>query len=695
MREGSESPEMRLLLEDEAFRMLEAYGIPVPAHALAKTKEEAVAMAVQIGFPVVMKVISPQIPHKSDAGGVVLGIASPGEVGEAWDRIHGNVAQRAPGAEIKGLIVEKELVPGLELIVGGRRDPSFGPLVSIGLGGTLVEVLRDVATELLPVGDGEVRHMIRSLRGYPLIAGYRGRGALDEAGLVRVVLGAARMLSERPEIMEFDINPLVLYSSGACAADARILSRTYQSQIAESAPPAAEEVWIHPRTIAVVGASGDPKKLGYVIFRNLLRFPGRLYPVNPNRSEVLGLPAYPSLLSVPEEVDMAVIAVPSKAVPQVMEEAGKRGVKLTVVISAGFRESGEEGRRLEEEITATARRHGMRLLGPNCLGIILPHRGINATFEPLAPRPGGIAFVSQSGATIATVIDWSIPRGMGFSAIVSLGNQADLGFEEFLKYLATDPATKAIILYIEEIRDGKRFLQTVSGITPEKPVVAIKSGSSRRGREVAVTHTGSLAGSFEVYMAAFRRAGVIPVQSLRKAFYLAELLAAEGYPRGTRALVITSAGGFAVLASDYAERYGVQMIELPPDVIGELDPLLPPAWNRQNPMDIVGDAGADRYARIFDVMIRHQDLWDIAFVIGIPSATLDPNHLAQEIVRFSRHTGKMIVGCLLGGDSVRSGIGVLRDHDIPNFEDLQDAFMAVGTVCAWMDRRGRRSEPEE
>lgn len=302
------------------------------------------------------------------------------------------------------------------------------------------------------------------------------------------------------------------------------------------------------------------------------------------------------------------------------------------------------------------------------MGIILPNKKINATFDPVSPKPGHLAFISQSGAIITTVVDWSLQEDRGLSAVISVGNQAYLGFDEFLKFAGEDEDTRTIILYIEEIRNGREFMK------------AIKSGSSKRGQKAASSHTGSLAGSYDVYMAAFRQAGVISAHSLREAFQIGELLASEDYPKGKRAIVISNAGGFVVLASDYAQMYGIEIGELTKDLIDELNTFLTGEWSHANPMDIVGDAQVDRYARVFDLMIRHQDIWDIAFVVAVPSGVLEPRHLAQEIVRFSNHTEKMIVGCLLGGDSMKSGVRVLRDASIPNFSELEEAFDAVGKV---------------
>ncbi len=672
----------RLIPEEEAYRLLRGAGIPVPASALATTRDEAARAATAIGFPVVMKIVSPDVVHKTDAGGVVLGIGSADEAGEAFDRIVESVASRVPGARIEGVIVVGQARPGFELIIGGRTDPSFGKILTFGLGGTLVEFLRDVVVRVLPLSEAEVVTMVRQLGAYRLIRGYRDYPALDEAVLVDLIRRVAGLFEADPYIAEFDLNPLMLYEEGAVVVDARIYLDDEPVEIPCTEPEAIPPDLFLPRSIAVVGASTDPRKIGYAVFRNLLRFKGALYPVNPKRTEVLGRQAYPSLGAVPGTVDMAVIAVPAELVPGVIEEAGRAGVRLAVILSAGFRETGEEGGRLEAEVLANARKAGIRVVGPNCLGIMLPPYGINTTFDPVSPKPGTIAFISQSGAVITMVVDWSLPEEIGFSVVISVGNQADLSFQDYLRFAEQDSNTRSIIMYIEEIRDGCSFLKIVRRVTERKPVIVLKSGSSARGQKTASSHTGSIAGDYAVYRGAFEQAGVIAVDSFSEAFQIAELLGSEGYPRGRRALVITSAGGLAVLSSDYAERYGVDLIELPPDLLAELDSFLPDEWNRQNPLDLIGDAGADRFARVFDALLRREDLWDIAIVIAVPSATMDPAHLANEVVRFSEHTDRMIVGCLAGGDSIRAGLRILREHHIPNFEEIEDAFRALGAVFA-------------
>jgi acyl-CoA synthetase (NDP forming) len=273
------------------------------------------------------------------------------------------------------------------------------------------------------------------------------------------------------------------------------------------------------------------------------------------------------------------------------------------------------------------------------------------------------------------VVDWSLQEDIGLSAVISVGNQADLGFDEFLKFARDDSDTKTIVLYIEEIKDGRTFMNVVKEVAKKKHIITIKSGASKKGQKAAASHTGSLAGSYEVYMAAFKQAGIIIAHSLEEAFQIGELLASEDYPKGNKAIIITNAGGFAVLASDYAEKYGIQLLT-------ELNSFLTEEWSHENPIDLVGDAGANRYAQVFDLMIRNQDIWDIAFIVAVPTTVLDPRHFSKEIVRFSKSTHKMIVGCLLGGNSMKSGVHVLRDANIPNFSELEEAFRAVGKALS-------------
>ncbi|MDD1696136.1 MAG: acetate--CoA ligase family protein [Methanoregula sp.] len=683
----------RMLSEPEGYRLLADHGIPVPEFFIARTRKDVAESAGHAGYPLVMKVISPQIIHKSDAGGVIKGIMSAVEAEHAFDLIEKNLTSFDPSAVFSGVIIEQQIQKGLEILIGGRKDPTFGKVITVGMGGTLVELIKDVSIRVLPVGQEDISAMLLELQAYPLITGYRNEPARDKEALVAMIESVSQLFTKRDDVVEFDLNPVFLFEKGACVVDARFYVTDEAAPPDDSQKAPLPHGILNAKSIAVIGASPDPNKVGYAVLRNLLAFPGKLYPVNPRHTLILGRTVYPTLSSIPEPVDIAVIVVPARLVPDIIKEAGIKGIPLIIIISSGFRESGKAGVQLEEQVLAIARQYGIRIVGPNCLGVMLPHQGINTTFDPISPKSGRIAFISQSGAIISTIVDWSLPEEIGFSAVISIGNQADLSFEDFLLYAGDDPFTRAIILYIEEVQQGKRFMEIAREITLKKPVVAIKSGSSRIGQMTAASHTGSLSGSSEVYLAAFRQSGIIPVRSMREAFQTAELLSSEGYPKGIRAIVISNAGGFAVLASDYAERFGIDIVEFPPAIIQELDAILPPDWNRRNPIDMVGDASAERFAKTFDIMIKNQELWDIAFVIAVPSAISDPIRVSNELVRFSKNTRKMIVGCMIGGDSMKTPLRILRDSGIPNFPDLEDAFRAVGNICrhiCWEEFHGKR-----
>ncbi len=671
----------RMLSEFESYDLLKQYGVPVPDHVIVKTAAEAGKAAEKIGFPVVMKIHSPQIVHKSDAGGVIVSIGSTQAAAEAFERIVTNAKAYNPDAEIKGVIVEQQAAPGLELIIGGKTDPAFGKVLTFGMGGTLVELMKDVTLRILPITEETIREMIREIHGYPMIQGYRGAKPRDEETLVQIMWAVNLFFAENTNVVEFDINPVRLYESGACIVDARIFVDDETVERVAKERPFVPIEYFTPRSIAVIGASSEPRKMGYAVMHNLLHFPGQLYPVNNKRPEVQGLKAYASILDIPNPVDMAVITVPAKHVPSVIEECGQKGVSMAIIITAGFKETGEGGKALEDRILAIAKGYGTRIVGPNCLGLIIPPKGVDTTYVHESPKPGSIAFISQSGAIVNTVVDWSIRQDIGFSAVVSVGNQADLNFIDFLRFVERDPKTKGIILYIEEIRDGKTFMKVAGEVARTKPIVAIKSGSSEKGQAAASSHTGSLSGSYDVYMEAFRDSGVIPVHTLTGAFQVAEMLSLpKGYPRGRRAVVITNAGGFAVLSSDYAERYGIDLIALSPAILKELNDFLPDFWNKNNPIDLLGDANEKRFEQTFSILAKHQECWDIAFVVGFPNLVISSEQLANQIIRFSEKTGNMIVSTLLGGGSMDRGRKILKENGIPLFEELDFTFRVMGRI---------------
>ncbi len=670
-----------MLSEAEGYDILRKYDIPVPEYRIVKNGEDAALAAEKMGCPVVMKIMSPQIVHKSDAGGVIVGIGSRKAALGAFTKIIDSAKAYNPQADIDGVIVEQQAEPGLELIIGGRTDPAFGKVITFGMGGTMVELMKDVTLRILPVTDEEIRQMIHEINAYPLISGYRGSKPRDEETLVQIIKNVCRFFDENEQIVEFDINPLRLYESGACAVDARVIVSDSVVKVEKKVRIPVPMEYFTPRSIAVIGASQDSTKMGYAVMHNLLHFPGQLYPVNNKRSEIQGLKAYHTITEIQAPVDLAVITVPAIQVPSVVEECGAKGVPMVIIITAGFKEMGEQGKALEERVVAIAKGHGTRIIGPNCLGIIVPPRGIDTTYVHQSPKPGNIAFISQSGAIINTVVDWSLAKNIGFSNVISVGNQSDLDFLDYLRYVEKDPKTKAIIMYIEQINDGRTFMEVVSEVAKTKPVIAIKSGSSRRGQAASASHTGSLSGSYDVYMEAFRKSGVIAVHTLTGAFLAAQMLAhPKRYPRGKRAVVITNAGGFAVLSSDYAERYGIELVDLPAEVVDELNEFLPEFWNKGNPIDLLGDATEKRFEKTFEVLAKHPDIWDMAFIIGFPNLVLTSEQLAKRILHFSERTENRLIATLLGGDSMNVGREMLKEHSIPSFDELDFTYRVMGRV---------------
>ncbi len=676
-----------MLSEADGYSLLRKYNVPAPRYEIVTSPEDAAKAAEKLGYPVVMKIVSPQIIHKSDAGGVVVGVKDAVEAKAAYNQIMKSVKAFNPAAEIKGIIVEEMAKPGLELIIGGKIDPTFGRVVTFGLGGTLVEFHRDTAIRLLPVTDEEIRSIIHEIKGYALIAGYRGAAPKDEEFLFNTLKNACHFFETNDHVVEFDINPFLLYEKGGAAVDARVIVQDDPvTMLAHYDPARIVPIdYYKPASVAVIGASDDPTKMGYATFRNLLQFPGALYPVNNKRKSIQGKKAYPSLSDIPGPVDMVVITVPAKKVPEIMEECGKKGVKMAVVITAGFKEMNEDGRALENKMVEIARKYGVRVVGPNCLGLILPPYKLDTTYVSTSPLPGDTAFISQSGALATAVVGMSLSKGqeIGFSEVVSVGNQCDLDFLDYLSYAARDPHTKAIILYIEEIKNGVAFMEMAREITKKKPIVAIKAGSSRRGQAAAASHTGSLSGSYEVYMEAFRKCGVIAATTIPAAFQCAKIMTSLKKPiYGRRAVVITNAGGLAVLSNDYAETWGINMIDLPPKLIKEMDAILPEFWNRNNPIDLLGDADEDRFRGVLDILTRpeNETKWDIGVIVNFPNKVLSAEQVGNVLVDYQKKSENLIVGCFVGGDCLQPGVDLCRQNNVPVYDEIESVYRTLGMI---------------
>jgi len=428
------------------------------------------------------------------------------------------------------------------------------------------------------------------------------------------------------------------------------------------------DVFFRPRNVAVIGATEDQTGVGRSILSNLKQtsFGGIVYPVNPKHSQVLGLPCYPSLREIPERVDLAVIATPAKTVPGVIGECAAAGVEGAVIISAGFKEIGERGAALEREILTEARRSKLRIVGPNCLGIMSPHHGLNATFASSMARPGHLGFISQSGALCTAILDWSQRELLGFSAFVSVGSMLDVGWADLIQYLGDDPKTHSIVIYMESIGDARAFLSAAREVALSKPIIVIKPGRTAAAAKAAASHTGALTGHDEVLDAAFRRCGVVRVNTIAELFYLSEALDKQPRPKGPRLTIVTNAGGPAVLATDALLSEGGQLAELSAGTIEQLSGFLPRHWSHQNPIDIIGDANAERYSKTIDVAVK-DPATDGLLVILAPTGLADASAIAEQLTHYAKLPGKPVIASWMGGRDIAKAEAILNQAGIPTY----------------------------
>ena len=430
-------------------------------------------------------------------------------------------------------------------------------------------------------------------------------------------------------------------------------------------------VFFAPERVAVIGATESPDSVGRTVLKNLISSPfgGTVFPVNPKHASVLGVKAYPTVGSLPDPVDLAIVITPAPTVPGLIEECVDAGVKGAIVISAGFRETGAEGAELEKQVLSALRGSAMRLIGPNCLGVMNPLTGLNATFASSMARPGHVAFISQSGALCTAILDWSFREEFGFSAFVSIGSMLDVGWGDLIDYLGSDPRTESIVIYMESIGNARAFLSAAREVALTKPIIVIKAGRTEAAAKAAASHTGSLTGRDEVVEAAFRRCGVLRVHHIAHLFYMAEVLAKQPRPPGPRLTILTNAGGPGILATDTLIPDGGKLADLSPETVKALDELLPPHWSRRNPIDILGDATPERYAGAVEIAAKDPNS-DGLLVILTPQAMTDPTKTAEALApnaRQARLTGKPIIASWMGGADVAAGAGVLNRADIPTF----------------------------
>lgn len=449
--------------------------------------------------------------------------------------------------------------------------------------------------------------------------------------------------------------------------------------------------------MAVVGASKTPGKIGYVLVNNLIEsgYKGKIYPVHPKEKEILGLACFPAVKEIPGEVETAVFAVPSGRVLDIAVECGQKGVKNLVVLTAGFKETGREGAELEKKFISICRQYNMRLLGPNCVGFIDTYTPINATFLKGFPAKGGIAFISQSGAMLAAVLDWSLSAGIGYSKIFSMGNKADLNEVDCISEAAEDPNTKVIICYIEDVAYGPEFLKVLTKVTRKKPVIILKSGTSQAGAQAASSHTGALAGSELAYDIAFKRCGVLRAGSMSELFDLATLFVNQPIPRGDRVAIITNAGGPGIIATDKIEEYSLSMARFTKETIEELRLNLPSEAGIYNPVDVLGDAKADRFKFALEKVLKDENV-DSVVLLLCPVAVTQPYETAQAIIELGKaFPDKPLIASYMGGQSLADAAKMLFENGIPTFTMPEPAIGALAGMSTYAKVRERGTDKKE
>ena len=487
----------------QGAEVCKAYGIPVPREGLANSSEAAVELAQSMGFPVVLKIVSPDILHKTEAGGVLVGLNGAEAVAEGYRTIVSNAKSYDPDADITGVQVQQMMTTGQEVIIGAVTDQTFGKIVAFGLGGVLVEVLKDVTFRMAPIDRAEAQSMVEGIAAAEILRGVRGAAPVDQSALVDLIGRVSDLVIDFPQFAEVDLNPVLSTPEGATAVDVRILvekdAPVTPDRFSQDAILTAMNRIMRPTSIAVIGASAEDGKIGNSVMKNLINggYKGAIYPINPKAVEILGVKSYSSITEVPGDVDVAVFAIPAKFVAQALEEVGQQGAAGAILIPSGFAETGEQG--LQDEVLAVARKHNVRILGPNIYGYYYTPENLCATFCTPYDVKGSVALSSQSGGIGMAILGFARSTKMGVSAIVGVGNKADIDEDDLLTFFEQDDNTKCIAMHLEDLKDGRSFVEVAKRVSQQKPVIVLKAGRTAMGARAASSHTGALAGDDKVY----------------------------------------------------------------------------------------------------------------------------------------------------------------------------------------------------
>ncbi len=676
----------------DARAICEAYGVPLPKDGLATSADEAAQLAGEFGYPVVLKIVSPDIVHKTEAGGVIAGIGSEGELRSAYETIIANALRYEVGVSITGVQVQQMVRGGQEVIVGAVTDGAFGKLVAFGLGGVLVEVLKDVTFRLAPATNADALGMLDSIKASQLLTGVRGQAGVDRAALAGIIEAVGRIVTDFPEISELDLNPIFATANGATAVDVRI-ALDFNAAPARHRPAHDDIVRdmnriMKPGAVAVIGASAEEGKIGNSVMKNLINggYAGKIYPIHPRAEQIEGLKAYKSVKDVEGVIDVAVFAIPAAFVAGALKECGEKEIPGAVLIPSGFAETGNvEG---QQELVEIGRQYNVRLMGPNIYGFYYTHANLCATFCTAYTVKGSAALSSQSGGIGMAIVGFSRSAGMGVSAIVGLGNKSDIDEDDLLTFFEQDENTQVIAQHFEDLKDGRAFAEVASRVSKKKPIIALKAGRTSAGAKAASSHTGALAGNDKVYDDILKHAGVIRAKTLRDLLEFARGVPVLPTPTGENVIIITGAGGSGVLLSDACVDEGLTLMKMPDDLDAAFRKFIPPFGAAGNPVDITGGEPPATYKATIELALSDERIHSI--ILGYWHTIITPPmvfaNLVVEIVEEMKAKGitKPIVASLAGDVEVEEASEFLYRHGIPSYAySTEIPVQVLGAKYKW------------
>jgi 3-hydroxypropionyl-CoA synthetase (ADP-forming) len=687
----------KVITEELAKQVLSEYGVMVPRYALVKSAEEAEIEAGKVGFPLVAKIVSPEILHKTDVRGVKVGLQNQADVKDTFSDMYGRLSKQYT---VKGVLLEKMAAAGgVELIVGLQNDPQFGPVIMAGIGGIYTEVFKDVSFRVLPITKEDAISMIDDLKGNKILKGFRGMPPVNSNMLAEALVNIGKFGTEMaPYYESIDFNPIIFYENEYVVVDAKILLREKPDlEVISKAQPESEylDLFFNAKSVALIGASPEPGKVGNSVLESLAKheYMGKVYPVNAKGySEIMGLKAYKSIDEIPDRVDVVVVTVDLKFVPDLLRSAAKKGIHNFVIISGGGKELGGERATIEGQIRELSKQLQIRIIGPNCIGMFNGENRLDCAFQGHArmirPRKGNVAFLSQSGTVGIAFMESSDTFGM--SKMISYGNRSDVDEADMIWYLSEDPQTRVIGLYVEGLGDGRKFMNTANRVIKErgKPVVVFKNGRSARGAKQAASHTGSLGGSYAVVKGALDQAGIISVDSYEELTAALKALTWQPVPNGGRVAMVTNGAGPIIAAIDHFERLGLQVAELSEETKKSLKDHYPSTYVIGNPCDITGSANADDYQFAIQSFMD-----DPNTDIIMPWFVFQDDPLEESIVNvlasFQKQKKKPILVGAMGGPFTEKISQQIEDTNVPVYHSVIEWVTAAGALAKWTRVRGQ------